>query len=90
MKKSFLMLFALFIVSCGTTGEAIKIGNNTYTVTASKHNFAGGAPEAKTNALSLANNHCKSLNKELLVTDAIQSFERPMYNYSVTFQCVNK
>ena len=90
MKKSFLILLALLLVSCGTTGKAVKIGPDTYTVTASKHNFAGGAPEAKTNALSLANNHCKSLNKELLVTDAIQSFERPMYNYSVTFQCVNK
>ena len=87
MKKSFLILFALLLVSCGTTGKAVKIGPDTYTVTASKHNLAGGAPEAKNNALSLASNHCKSLNKELLVTNATQSFDRPMYNYSVVFSC---
>ena len=87
MKKSFLILFALLLVSCGTTGKAVKIGPDTYTVTASKHNFAGGAPEAKNNALSLASNHCKSLNKELLVTNATQSFDGPMYNYSVVFSC---
>ena len=60
---------------------------DTYTVTASKHYTSGGAPAAKTNALSEASNHCKSLNKELLVTNATQSFDRPMYNYSVIFLC---
>ncbi|MSP11297.1 MAG: hypothetical protein EXR14_06875 [Pelagibacteraceae bacterium] len=89
MKKYQILFFFVFIFSCGTTGEAVKIGPDTYTVTASKHNITGGASEAKTNALSLANNHCKSFNKELLVINAIQSFERPFYNYSVTFKCVN-
>ena len=87
MKKSFLILLALLLVSCGTTCKAVKIGPDTYTVTASKHNFVGGAPDAKNNALSLASNHCKSLNKELVVTNATQSFDRPMYNYSVIFLC---
>jgi hypothetical protein len=89
MKKIFLILLCLFVISCGTTGEAIKIGTDTFTVTASKHNITGGAPEAKTNALSTATNQCKSLNKELLVISATQIFERPFYNYSVTFKCVN-
>ena len=87
MNKSFLILFALLLASCGTTGKAIKIGPDTYTVTASKHYTSGGAPDAKSNALSEASNHCKSLNKELLVTNATQSFDRPMYNYSVIFLC---
>ena len=88
MKKYFLILIVLLLVSCGTTGKAIKIGPDTYTVTASKHNISGGAPDAKSNALSEASNHCKSLNKELLVTNATQSFDRPFYNFSVIFSCM--
>ena len=87
MKKYFLILFALLLASCGTTGKSIKIGPDTYTVTASKHYTSGGAPAAKTNALSEASNHCKSLNKELLVTNATEIYDRPFYNFSVIFSC---
>ena len=66
------------------------MGPDTYSVTASKHNMSGGAAAAQTNALSLANNKCETLSKEVLVVNTSTSFDRPFYTYSVTFRCLEK
>ena len=66
------------------------MGPDTYAVTAAKHNFAGGAPSAQSNALESANAYCDGMGKELMVKNTSSSFERPMYTYSITFQCLNK
>lgn len=66
------------------------MGPDTFTVSAQKHNMAGGAPEAQSNALASANAHCAGLGKELMVKNTSSSFERPFYSYSVTFQCLAK
>lgn len=77
------------LVACGSTGGVMKLGPDTYTVSASKHYTSGGAV-AKTNALESANNHCLQLGKELLVTNTSNGYEAPFYTYSVTFNCLNK
>ncbi len=81
---------SLLVAGCGSTGGVMKLGPDTYTVTASKHNFAGGAPSAQSNALEMANAHCEGMGKEVLVKNTTSGFDRPMYTYSVTFQCLNK
>jgi hypothetical protein len=77
------------LVGCGSTGGVMKLGPDTYTVSASKHYTSGGAV-AKTNALEAANNYCTQLGKELLVTNTTNGFEAPFYTYSVTFNCLDK
>ena len=78
------------LAACGSTGGVMKLGPDTYTVTASKHNFAGGAPSAQSNALEMANAYCEGIGREVLVKNTTAGFDRPMYTYSVTFQCLNK
>ena len=84
------ILTATALVGCGSTGGVMKLGPDTYTVTASKHNFAGGAPSAQSNALEMANAYCDGMGREVLVKNTSTGFDRPMYTYSVTFQCLNK
>ena len=80
----------LLVAGCGTTGDVMKMGPDTYSVTASKHNMSGGAAAAQTNALNLANNKCETLSKEILVVNTSTSFDRPFYTHSVTFRCLEK
>lgn len=87
-----LWLGAVLILSvqgCGTTGSVLKMGPDTYRVSASKHNMAGGAPAAESNALNLANSYCEKQGKEVLVTGTSSDFDRPFYTYSATFQCLS-
>ena len=79
----------LSVQGCGTTGSVLKMGPDTYRVSASKHNMAGGAPAAESNALNLANSYCERQGKEVLVTSTSSDFDRPFYTYSATFQCLS-
>jgi hypothetical protein len=91
MKLLSIGLFAISaLAGCGSTGGVMKLGPDTYTVTASKHNFAGGAPSAQSNALEMANAYCEGIGREVMVKNTTTGFDRPMYTYSVTFQCLNK
>jgi len=79
----------LSISGCGSTGDVMKLGPDTYTVSASKHYTSGGAA-AKTNALQAAIKYCEDLSKEVLVTNTQDGFDVPFYTYSVTFNCLDK
>jgi len=82
-------LAAIGMTGCGTTGGIMKMGPDTYRVSASKHNMTGGAPGAESDALRLANAHCEQLGKEVLVTGTSSDFDRPFYTYTATFQCLS-
>ena len=91
MNKFKIGLAAIAIVSlpgCGTTGSVLKMGPDTYRVSASKHNMVGGAPAAESDALSSANAYCEKHGKEVLVTNSASDFDRPFYTYTATFQCL--
>ena len=77
------------LTACGSTGGVMKLGPDTYTVSASKHYTSGGAV-AKTNALEAANMHCIAMGKELLVGNMTNSHEPPFYTSSVNFNCFSK
>jgi len=77
------------LASCGSTGRVMKLGPDTYTVSASKHYTSGGAV-AKTNALEAAADHCEKLNRELLVNNMNSGFNGTFYTYSVTFNCLGR
>lgn len=84
-----LISVSILISGCGTTGDVVKLGPDTYTVTASKHYTSGGAV-AKTNALQAANKYCDELGREVLVTNTQDGFDVPFYTSSVTFNCLDK
>ena len=48
------IFFAAILTACGSTGGVMKLGPDTYTLSASKHYTSGGAV-AETNALEAAN-----------------------------------
>jgi hypothetical protein len=77
------------LAGCGSTGGVMKLGPDTYTVSASRHYTSGGAA-AKTNALSAANAHCEQLGRELLVTNLSDDFNGPFYTSAITFNCFQK
>ncbi len=90
MKNKLLASFVLVLLgACGSTGGVMKLGPDTYTVSASKHYTSGGAV-AKTNALEAANTHCLQLGKELLVTNTTDGYNGTFYTHSVIFNCLEK
>lgn len=75
--------------ACGTTGGVLKMGPDTYRISTSKHNMAGGAPGAESDALTKAEAHCVAMGKEVLVISTSSDFDRPFYNYTATFRCLD-
>ena len=89
MKRLISVSMIALLTGCGSTGLVMKLGPDTYTVSASKHYTSGGAV-AKTNALEAANNYCTELGKEVLVKNITDRFDPPFFSYSVNFQCLSK
>lgn len=88
-KAGLIVATAAILQGCGSTGSVLKMGPDTYRVSVSRHNMAGGSPAAETAALQSANAYCQSLGKEVLVTNTSSDFDRPFYDYTATFQCLN-
>lgn len=88
-KAGLIIATMVILQGCGSTGSVLKMGPDTYRVSASRHNMAGGSTAAEADALQTANSHCQGLSKEVLVTNTSSDFDRPFYNYTATFQCLN-
>lgn len=84
------IISAITLAGCGTTGGVLKMGPDTYRVSASKHGLSGGGPIAESNALQTADAYCTKLGKQLLVTRTGSDFQRPFYTSTVTFQCLSE
>ena len=83
------VVVGIILTGCGSTGDVLPMGPDTFIVSASKHYTSGGA-EAQSNALSAANTHCASLGKEILVKNTSSNYAAAFYNFSVTFRCLDK
>lgn len=92
MKAKITLIATIFaIVGCASTSNVLPIGPDTYRVIASRDNFRGGAAGAQEAALQSAQQHCLSINKELVVTNTSSSITPPHHNnFTVTFRCLNK
>lgn len=82
------LMVAAAVSACGSTGKVLNLGPDTYRISASKHNLAGGAPEAEANALESAGAFCTSRGKQVMVTNMTSGFDRPFYTYQATFRCL--
>lgn len=84
------LILTATLAACASNSGALKIGPDTYKVTASRDHIAGGAAGAQSSALREANRQCDSMGREVMVTDTATSYQRPHSVYSVTFRCLAK
>jgi len=70
----------------------VKMGPDTYTVSAAAAPARGGSSEARKIALTAANEHCAQMGKEILVTN-VDTATTNIYgagSAEVTFRCLAK
>ena len=87
MKKLSIVLVGLFVVGCAGTSDVLQLGSGIYEITAQEHNVSGGLAGAKTNAIKTARKFCAAKDSELNVKYSSDSFDRPFYTYTATFEC---
>lgn len=82
--KIIFIVVALSLTGCAQSTGAMKMGPDTYSVTAD----ALGTSNARQTALSEANNHCHAMGREILVTNTNAGKDRARSVYGVTFKCL--
>lgn len=78
------------VTACATPSSSgvLKMGPDTYTVSATAAAMAGGKDEAKKMVLTAAEQHCKQMNRELLVTNISVKKTSLEGSAEVTFRCL--
>lgn len=88
MKTSFLGLICILLSACAWQSEALKLGEDTYQVSANASPARGGITGAREMALTNANKKCDSLGKKITVTDIKSERAFPANGVAtVTFTC---
>jgi len=84
----FLLPSVLALNECAVTHEAVKVGPDTYQVSAVAAPARGGVAGAEQMAVARANKKCDSLGKEIAVTNVETGHEFPAAGRAVvTFTC---
>jgi hypothetical protein len=86
MKRLSLLLAAVILVACAHSSGVLKMGPDTYSVSASASAIRGGRSGAKNIAVTEANEKCAFEGKEILITNTSYSGE----TVDITFQCLAK
>lgn len=82
------MLACLLATGCAWQSEALKIGDDTYQVSANASPARGGITGAREMALTNANAKCDSLGKSINVTNIQSEFAFPANGVAtITFTC---
>ena len=95
MVKKIILILALSLLvfsGCVQSSGVLKVGPDTYTVSAYAAPVRGGESGARKSALTEANQHCFSVGKEILVSNISSS---PLTHFrggtvEVTFVCLAK
>jgi hypothetical protein len=80
----------LLFAGCAQSSGVLKMGLDTYTISAAAAPARGGSSEARKIALAEANQHCAQMGREILVTN-IGTATTNLYgagSAEVTFRCV--
>lgn len=84
----FLTIACLASSGCAWQSEALKIGEDTYQVSANASPARGGITGAREMALRNANAKCDSLGKKITVTDIKSEWAFPANGVAtITFTC---
>ena len=87
-KRPFLVLVCLLTSCCAWQSEALRIGDDTYQVSANASPARGGVTGAIEMALTNANKKCDSLGKKIEVLDIKTENAFPANGVAtVTFKC---
>lgn len=82
-------LAILSLASCAWQSEALKLGENTYQVSANASPARGGITSAREMALVNANKKCDELRKKIDVIDVKNEYAFPANGVAtVTFKCL--
>jgi hypothetical protein len=88
MKKLICVLLVL-VSGCAWQSEAMKIGEDTYQVSANASPARGGVTGAQEMALGNANKKCDALNMTIEVIDIKTQFAFPANGVAtITFKCI--
>ncbi len=88
--KGNLIIFFIFITlsGCAWKSEALKIGKNTYQVSANASPVRGGITGAQEMALETANEKCNSIKKQIEVIDIKTQYAFPANGVAtIKFKC---
>jgi hypothetical protein len=89
VKPALVVLACSFASGCAWQSEALKIGEDTYQVSANASPARGGITGAREMALTNANAKCDALGKKINVTDIQSEFAYPA-NGVATVTCTCK
>ena len=92
MKIAVAAIACLLLSACAQSSGVLKMGPDTYTVSAAAAPARGGSSEARRIALTEANQHCAQMGKEILVTN-VGTATTNIYgagSTEVTFRCLAK
>jgi len=83
-----LALVCLAFGGCAWQSEALKVGDDTYQVSANASPARGGITGAREMALRNANSKCDSLGKSITVVDMKSEYASPANGVAtITFTC---
>ena len=87
MKQVFLFLIcAVSLISCATSTGVLKLGPDTYKMSAYSSPARGGTSDAEVKVLSTAEEYCNKQGKELLVQHTKFQGE----SFEAVFHCLDK
>lgn len=86
--KTYLLAAISLIAGCAMNYDVVKMGDNTYQVSAVASPARGGIAGAEHMALASANKQCDSLSKKIIVTNIETGHDFPAAGRAiVTFSC---
>lgn len=87
-RTTLILMTAVTMVACAWQSKALKIGDDTYQVSANASPARGGVTGARGLTLGNANKHCESLAKSIEVVDIETEHAFPANGVAtVTFKC---
>lgn len=92
MRIAVASIACVLFAGCAQSSGVLKMGPDTYTVSAAAAPARGGSSEARKIALTEANQHCAQMGKEILVTN-VGTATTNIYgagSAEVTFRCLTK
>lgn len=93
MKRLIILILTVGVLGgCMRTGDILKMGPDTYSVSSYRAPIFGGASGAQSNAIKEANAHCESIGKEIIVSNTHKVYSRHKMGGTseITFMCLDR
>jgi hypothetical protein len=84
-------LIAIFVIGCTTSSGVVSMGQDSYLLTRTTKSFRGSAMPVKAAAIKEADEYCKKLGKQILITKTVQQDMKPFQSdasVEIYFKCL--